>query len=84
VGCLYGSLRRKSFIEVFDISAVIRGDTGVVVEELDFTLCSVPVLHSRNTSTEYQERIELKLTVLFDFLKKIILSLRSLSKWTEA
>lgn len=37
--------------------------------DLNFTLCSVPMLHSRNKSKEYQERIVLKLAVLLGFLK---------------
>lgn len=40
------------------------------MEDLNFTLCSVPMLYSRNKSKEYQERIVLKLTVLLEFLKK--------------
>jgi hypothetical protein len=39
------------------------------VEDLNFALCSVPMLHSRNKSEEYQDRIVLKLTVLLEFLK---------------
>lgn len=37
--------------------------------DLNFTLCSVPMLLSRNKSTAYQERMVLKLAVLLGFLK---------------
>ena len=44
-------------------------NTGVIVADLNFTLCSVPMLLSRNKSKEYQERMILKLAVLLGFLK---------------
>ncbi|NAT59286.1 hypothetical protein CU666_14275 [Pseudomonas syringae pv. actinidifoliorum] len=39
------------------------------MNDIDFTLCSVPMLYSRNKSKEYQERIIKKLTVLLAFMK---------------
>jgi hypothetical protein len=39
------------------------------MSDVDFTLCSVPILYTRNKSSEYQERIINKLTVLMGFLK---------------
>ncbi|WP_213881479.1 hypothetical protein [Pseudomonas sp. dw_358] len=39
------------------------------MEEIEFTLCSVPMLMSRNKSSEYQERMLIKLDVLMRFLK---------------
>jgi hypothetical protein len=39
------------------------------MNDLDFTLCSIPMLASRNKSTAYQEQVVLRYTVLMQFLK---------------
>ncbi|MEX5669147.1 hypothetical protein ABFV57_30225, partial [Pseudomonas neuropathica] len=39
------------------------------MNDLDFTLCSMPMLASRNKSTAYQEQVVLRYTVLMQFLK---------------
>ena len=39
------------------------------MSDLDFTLCSIPMLMSRNKSTEYQRQIVVRYTVLMSFLK---------------
>lgn len=39
------------------------------MSDIDFTLCSVPMLCSRNKSKEYQERMIKKLAVLLAFMK---------------
>jgi len=39
------------------------------MSDLDFTLCSIPMLMSRNKSSEYQRQIIVRYTVLMSFLK---------------
>ncbi|AVI87436.1 hypothetical protein BTW15_28360 [Pseudomonas syringae pv. tomato] len=39
------------------------------MNDIDFTLCSVPMLYSRNKNKDYQERVINELTVLLAFMK---------------
>lgn len=39
------------------------------MSDLDFTLCSIPMLISRNKSADYQRQIVARYTVLMSFLK---------------
>lgn len=42
---------------------------GTIVNETDFTLCSLPMLYSRNKNRTYHERITRSLTALLTFMK---------------